>query len=113
MKPGNPIDSPTRGSRLFTWSWYFQPSWGQATIVCAAIGLIFMSCAGRETIKKRDQLRSWPAVTAHVDSATIVTPQQRREAVYAARYWLSFPWQGAVHKTVTRPSVYSGGYRSR
>jgi len=101
-----------RGPSCFAWRWYFQPSWSQATVFCGAIGLFLLALAGREVMKKRDQLASWPTVIAHVDSATIVTPQPRREAVYAARYWLSFSWGGTANPTVTTLSAYSCGYGS-
>ncbi len=113
MRSRNPRDRKSGGLRTFGWRGHFQPNWGQAALAMGLIGLGLAVWAGKQTAKKREQLRSWPIVTAQVDSGMIVTPQRIREDVYTIRYWLRFPWHGIEHTLVTTPSILRGDYRSR
>jgi len=92
------------------WSRTFRLSPRAGGTLFTAIGAVLFACAGVSAYRSVVRLRTWPAVDAHVDSATIVTPQRPREAVYAARYWVSYPRLGHTVKTVVTQGVFTSNY---
>ncbi len=102
--------SQRRAASPSGWGWRFRPSWGLAATMFGGFACFWLYLAWQETMQKREQLHTWPTVTAHIDSATVVTPEKPREAMYAVRYWLSYQWQGASHRTAATRSVYSSDF---
>jgi hypothetical protein len=81
-------------------------------MIFGGAGLVMLYLAVRIAGDEREKLRTWPLVSAHVDSATVVTPQRPREDVYASRYWLTYDRAGWPMSTVATRDVYTGSYPS-
>ena len=81
-------------------------------MIFGGAGLVMLYIAARLASGEREQLRTWPLVAAHVDSAQVVTPQSPREDVYAARYWLTYQRNGWPVSTVATRGVYTSNFSS-
>ncbi len=92
--------------------WSGTLTWRSATLLFGGVGLLMVGFAAREAGRLRQELASWPRVRAHVDSAGVVTPVKRREAVYAQRLWLSYELAGQRYTAPVNDNVYSSGYGS-
>ncbi len=92
--------------------WSGTLTWRSATVIFGGVGLLMVGFAARETGRLRGELRSWPRVLAHVDSATVTTPSSPRGDVYTDRLWLSYQLAERDYTTPVNDNVYSSGYGS-
>lgn len=92
------------------WRTSFTLSWRGGILIFGGAGLVLLSIAARRASEEREKLRTWPLVTAHVDSARVATPQRPRQDVYAPRYWISYQRDGWPVSTVATRAVYTGNY---
>jgi Protein of unknown function (DUF3592) len=79
---------------------YGRLSWRQGAWVFGAFGLAALTLAAAMTWRATVELRAWPRVEAHVDTADVVTTGGvNGRALYAARLRLSYRYQGHDYRT--------------
>jgi hypothetical protein len=73
---------------------YRQLTWGQAAVVFGGVGSLFTGIAGYGAWQLAVELRTWPRADATVDSTAVATVDGAKGALYAARFWLRYTFDG-------------------
>ena len=89
---------------------YRRLTWGQGACIFGAIGLALLGLALYMAWGLGVELRTWPRVQAHVDSAKVASETDPPRDLYSARLWVTYPFGGRTYSTSSTGGMASSSY---